>query len=67
MFVVDFFYKHSLLLQVDDTHFRLDSHFLQRESETLKAIITASEADSICLKNVTAAEFRALWRFFYKG
>jgi len=33
----------------------------------LKAIITASESDSIHLKNVSAAEFRALWRFFYEG
>jgi len=53
---------------VDDIHFRLDSHFLQRESEILKNIITASEeAGSICLQKVTAAEFRALWRFFYEG
>ena len=57
----------TLFPQVDDIHFRLDSHFLQRESETLKVIIIASENDSIHLKNVTAAEFRALRRFFYEG
>ena len=59
-------YGH-FLLQVDDIHFRLDSHFLLRESDTLKAIITASETDSIRLQNVSAVEFRALWRFFYEG
>jgi hypothetical protein len=41
----------------------LDSYFLQRESETLKEIITTSEIDSIHLKNVSVARFRALRRF----
>ena len=66
MLAVHYFNRH-FLLQVDDIHFRLDSHFLQRESETLKAIIAESEVDSIRLQNVTAAEFRALCRFFYEG
>jgi hypothetical protein len=57
----------SLLLQVDDIHFRLDSHFLLGESETLEDIITTTQTDSIRLQNVTAAEFRALWKFFYEG
>ncbi|KAF8345387.1 hypothetical protein F5887DRAFT_966566, partial [Amanita rubescens] len=52
---------------VEDTKFRLDSHFLQRESETLKAIIAASKADSIRLEGTTVAEFKALWRYFYEG
>ncbi|KAF8345371.1 hypothetical protein F5887DRAFT_917358 [Amanita rubescens] len=51
----------------EDTKFRLDSHFLQRESETLKAIIAASKADSIRLDGTTVAEFRALWGYFYEG
>ena len=59
-------YRHNFL-QVDDVHFRLDSHFLIRESETLKAIITTSKSDSIHLQKATAAEFGALWRFFYEG
>ena len=62
-----FFFTRYSLLQVDDIHFRLDSHFLQSESETLKDIITSSDSDTIHLKNVSAAEFRALWRFFYEG
>ncbi|KAM6503779.1 hypothetical protein JOM56_000722, partial [Amanita muscaria] len=53
--------------QVEDTMFRMDSHFLQRESETLRGIIAASKADSIRLKGTTVAEFRALWRYFYEG
>ncbi|KAM6503839.1 hypothetical protein JOM56_000782 [Amanita muscaria] len=52
---------------VEDTKFRLDSHFLQRESETLKRIIAASKADLIRLEGATVAEFRALWRYFYEG
>ena len=59
------FYRRYSLIQVDDIHFRLDSHFLQRESKTLNAI--TSGTDSIRLQNVTVAEFRALWRFFYEG
>ena len=55
------------LLQVEDIHFRLDSHFLERESETLKTIIDKLETDSIRLKNAAATEFKALWRFFYEG
>ena len=62
-----FFYTRLSCLQVNDIQFRLDSHFLERESETLKAIITSSESDSIRLNDVSAAEFRALWRFFYEG
>ena len=58
---------HLFVWQVEDTKFRLDSYFLQRESETLKGIITASKADSIRLEGVTVAEFRALWRYFYEG
>ena len=54
-------------LQVDDIHFRLDSYFLQRESETLKAMITNSKSDSIHLQNATLAQLTALWRFFYEG
>ena len=54
-------------LQVEDIPFRLDSYFLQRESESLKAIINTSETDSFHLENVTATEFKALWRFFYEG
>ena len=61
-----FFYTR-FFLQVNDVQFRLDSHFLERESETLKAIITSSESDSIRLNDISAAEFRALWRFFYEG
>ncbi|KAK2464830.1 hypothetical protein APHAL10511_003129 [Amanita phalloides] len=62
------FLKSSMIsVIVEDTKFRLDSHFLQRESETLKAIIAASKADSIRLEAATVAEFRALWRFFYEG
>ncbi|KAG5641642.1 hypothetical protein DXG03_004550 [Asterophora parasitica] len=52
---------------VEDTKFRLDSHFLQRESETLKGMINSSKADSIHLDGATLAEFRALWRYFYEG
>ena len=58
---------HFFIWQVKDTKFRLDSYFLQRESETLKGIITASKGDSIRLDGATIAEFRALWRYFYEG
>jgi hypothetical protein len=58
---------HLFVWQVEDTKFRLDSYFLQRESETLKRIIAASKADSIRLEGATVAEFRALWRYFYEG
>ena len=61
------FYRRYHFLQVNDAQFRLDSHFLERESETLKAIIASSKSDSIHLQDVSAAEFRALWRFFYEG
>ena len=61
------FFTRFFFLQVNDIQFRLDSHFLERESETLKAIITESESDSIRLNDISAAEFRALWRFFYEG
>ena len=66
-FYVVHYLQTILFLQVDDIHFRLDSYFLQRESEALKAIITASESDSVRLENTAAAEFGALWRFFYEG
>ncbi|KAM6491927.1 hypothetical protein JOM56_012565 [Amanita muscaria] len=62
-----FLESYMISVIVEDTKFRLDSYFLQRESETLRGIIAASKADSIRLKGATVAEFRALWRYFYEG